>query len=560
MKKMLSLILLFAFLTATAHAAQRPPTSVDVLDRQRQERPAPQAQPKPVLEEKKEQDSSKDTSQEFVLKGIEIEGNTVFTDQELIAPHAALLGQSITFNRMLSIVEDMTRMYREAGHILSRVILPPQDADLQGAVVRLQAIEGYVAGIEYKGDAKFVEQFKSYFSGTASKVLAMKPLNHNKFESLMLLMQDVPGLEIATSFQPANEATGASTLVVDVGRKIISGNVGVNNTGSESSGPIMFNAGLTASSFPIIGLQANLAYGQASTFDEYHYWQAGLSYRLPIGLTFSGNYGQSYSPKPDTEFARLFDYETSSKYYSFGLSYPIMRSRDMNLNASLFYNHRDSTSMLSDSIHTEDKTRNMTLSLAFDASDTWGGVNQVILDYSHGLDVAGASNEEVGSSRPSAAPGFNKFSLFVSRNQQLFDNFSLYVSGMGQTADKPLFSYDQFSLGGTQFGRGYDSGMLSGDQGVAAAAELRYTYMINDYLGVQPFAFVDWGTTRFLPVEDLEPEWLDLSSYGVGVNFWGTPEKLPDFNASIFVAKPMQTVLNAKPEDWRVVFQVSFMF
>ncbi len=564
MKKILLTAFIFSAIVLTCNMtnafANPLPTSVDVLDRERIEQPAPLSQPKIVMEEEVPQDFSQDTSQAFVLKEIVIDGNTFFTDSEMTAPYTKLYGTTITFNQLLAIVDEMTKLYRDAGHILSRVVLPPQEADEQGATVRFQAIEGFVSSVQYQGDEKLVEKFKKYFKRIENQILFVHPLNHKKFESLMLRVQGTPGLEIATSFEPANETTGASTLVIELGRKIISGNIGFNNTGSESSGPIMLNAGLSASSFPLLGLNANVSYGQALDFDEYHYWQAGLSYNFANGFTMLGNYGQSYSPNPDTAFARQFEYETSSKYFSFGASYPIIRSRDMNLNASATFNYRDSESRIQSSKNTEDKTRNLTLSLNYDMSDIWGGTNQVIFNYVRGLDMAGASDYSAISARPNAGANFNKLNIFLSRNQTLPKSFSLYLSASGQTTDEQLFSYEQFSLGGSQFGRGYDSGVVSGDQGLAAAAELRWTYFYKEKYGIQPYAFVDWGTTRFLPSTDVDTPWLSVSSTGVGVNVWGSIMDVTNFNASFFVAKPLERVLDVTTDDWRAIFTFSLSF
>ncbi len=545
----------------TTNAFANPlPTSVDVLDRERIEQPAPLSQPKIVMEETPVQDFSQDTSQAFVLKEFVIEGNTFFTDEELTANYKNIYNTSITFNQVLAIVDEMTKLYRDAGHILSRVVLPPQEADETGASVRLQVIEGFVSNVQYQGDEKLVEQFKRYFKKVENQILFARPLNHKKFESLMLRVQGTPGLEIATSFEPANETTGASTLVIQVDRKILSGNFGFDNTGSESSGPIMLSAGLSASSFPVIGLNTNVSYGQALEFDEYHYWQAGLSYNFSNGFTVLGNYGQSYSPNPDTAFARQFEYETSSEYFALGASYPIIRSRDMNLNASATFNYRNSESKIMGEMNTRDKTRNLTLSLNYDISDIWGGTNQIIFNYVRGLDIAGASDFSAISARPNAGAQFNKFNIFISRNQTLPKNFSLYLSAQGQTTDEQLFSYEQFSLGGSQFGRGYDGGVVSGDQGLAAAAELRWTYIYKEKYGIQPFTFVDWGKTRFLPTANVDTPWLSASSAGVGVNVWGSIMDLTNFNASFFVAKPLERVLDVTTDDWRAIFTFSFSF
>ncbi len=559
-KSLIFTLLALLCLSFTANAAAPLPTSVDVLDRERQSLPEPLSQPKIIVEEPPKQEAAEDTSQPFILEGLVVKNTSFFTSEELTKPYAQFYGKEVTFNQIMGIANDMTKRYRDAGHVLTRVIVPEQEGNPEGMVVTLQAVEGFVDEIAYQGDEKLVEQFKSYFSKHAQKILAMRPLNHIAFERYMLLAQDTPGLEVATSFSPSEQEQGASKLLIELDRKIVSGNVGVNNTGTDSSGPIMLNGGLAFNSFPLLGLEANINYGQAADFDEYHYWQAGGSYRFANGLTFTGNYGQSFSPNPDTAFARLFGYETSSEYFAIGASYPLLRSRDANLTTSLTYNHRNSDSRLLNAPNTRDKTRNLTLSFAYDVSDVWGGLNQVVVDYAHGLDWAGASDHSPTSGRSNAGPDYNKFTLFLSRTQQLPENFSLYLAAQGQTADDRLFSYDQFSLGGSQFGRGYDGGVVSGDQGMAAAAELRWTYPIKEDLGLQPFIFYDWGKTRFLK-SSVEPNpWTELSSVGVGVNVWGDIMDITNFNASFFVAKPLQRVLDTDTDDWRAVFQLSFSF
>ena len=55
------------------------------------------------------------------------------------------------------------------------------------------------------------------------------------------------------------------------------------------------------------------------------------------------------------------------------------------------------------------------------------------------------------------------------------DNLALYVSVRGQYSAVPLLSSEEFSFGGNVSGRGYDPSEISGDQGVAATIELRYS-------------------------------------------------------------------------------------
>ena len=69
------------------------------------------------------------------------------------------------------------------------------------------------------------------------------------------------------------------------------------------------------------------------------------------------------------------------------------------------------------------------------------------------------------------------------------------MAAAGQTASGPLFTSQQFYLGGIAFGRGYGSAEISGDNGLAGSAELRFDQRTNlQYLsGYQIYGFVDSG-------------------------------------------------------------------
>ena len=91
-----------------------------------------------------------------------------------------------------------------------------------------------------------------------------------------------------------------------------------------------------------------------------------------------------------------------------------------------------------------------------DFSDALGGVTQIIPTIYRGLNVFDATNESLDASNSLAPAEFWKFGIYVSRNQQLPYNFSVFTAAEAQFSDASLSSYNKFFLGGSQFGRGYD--------------------------------------------------------------------------------------------------------
>ena len=105
----------------------------------------------------------------------------------------------------------------------------------------------------------------------------------------------------------------------------------------------------------------------------------------------------------------------------------------------------------------------------------------------------------------------------------------------GQWASGPLFTSQQFYLGGVAFGRGYGSAEISGDHGIAGSLELRFDQKLNwRYLsGYQLYSFVDsgaaWNDGYTIG------EGLALTSAGAGIRFF----LVDGLQADIGVAAPL---------------------
>lgn len=537
----------------TAQAA-----NIDVMDRQRHQTPEPKSLP-PVRITEDAAGSGQDLSARFVLGSLNIQGATVFTEEELLTPYTERFGSQVSFADINGIVAEMTKKYRDAGYLLSRVTLPAQDADPLMAHIRLIAVEGYIASIEYSGDASFVSRFKGYFSSVEHNLLGKKPLKHKDFEREMLLLQDLAGVKVSSHFKEG-PVPGSSILVLEIERDMLDGSIGWGNTGTDSSGPGISSLSVGISTLPL-GARTNLSYSQADDITEYYSIQAGQSYQFSNGLTVSASYTFSESQEPDSEFARLFDYGTWSHTLSLGLSYPFIRSRDMNLSFGGSFDYRNSYADLLDARYTSDRLRSLTVNANFDFSDEWGGLTQIIPSVTQGLGIMGATDKHPESASPMAGAEYIRGNLYVSRNQQLFSGASLFLSGSAQISDSHQASYNRFLLGGSQYGRGYDPGVLEHDNGAAFNIEPRWTFYPTEKTAIQPFAFYDggtvWASRKLDGVKDQER----LSSAGLGVRVWGHlgDERLPDFNLSFFMGKPLDKVAG-EPTHPRFVFQATLLF
>jgi hemolysin activation/secretion protein len=559
LKKIFVLFMALALLSCLSENSWAQTSSLEILDRERaRTQPAPRSQPQLRIEEDR-QPSPVDATIQFVLKSIVIEGATVFPADEFQTSYLQFYNQRISFETLNAITAELTKKYRDQGYLLSRVILPAQDVDQQAAEIRLLAIEGFIASIQYEGDADLVAMFKKRFSAVEQKLLEKKPLKHADFEREMLLLQDLPGLKVSSRFQEAPVQSG-SILVLELEKKALSGNVSLSNSGTGSAGPGLISASVSLNSLPLLGLSSTVYYSQAAHIKEYFSITLSEAYQFVNGLTVSASYAHSYSPEPDTDFARLFDYKTKGKTLNLNVTYPLIRSRDLNLSLGLGYEHRNSDSDLLGEHYNHDRLRTLSFNTNFDFSDEVGGVTQLIATISQGLDVFGATNHDPESTNPLAGAKFIKGDIYFSRNQQLPLNLSFLLAAELMVSDSVLSSYNKFSFGGGQFGRGYDSGTIEGDNAFAISFEPRWTHYFNDKLTLQPFAFIDYGvvwTNQSLPET---PSREHGASFGGGLRFWGHvgSDKLPDFNLSAFVGKSLKKI--DEENSTKFVVQATFIF
>ena len=121
--------------------------------------------------------------------------------------------------------------------MLSRAIVPPQQLDPNGAVVRIQVVEGYIDKVEWPA---LLAAYVDFFSDYAAKITAERPANIRTIERYLLLAGDLPGLKFKNSLKPHPTKVGAAILVVEVTEKPVDLFGRVDNRGTKARGPMQF--------------------------------------------------------------------------------------------------------------------------------------------------------------------------------------------------------------------------------------------------------------------------------------------------------------------------------
>lgn len=405
-------------------------------------------------------------SVKFVLSKIVIKDNTVKAEKELEKFWIDKIGKEVSLLNIYELAKELTNYYRNAGYLLSQVVVPAQD--IENGVVTLQVVEGYIDSIEIN-DEKGNAIEKPKLINFLNKIKEVKPLTSEVLERQLLLINDLNGI-YSRAFLKPSDTFGASKLIVIVNEDKFSGNIGVNNRLSELIGNVQYDLNLNANN--LFGLYERNSLRLLSSNNQD---LKSISYTGDYPL---GNSGLRVSPfvsysRTTPDIFSLPDLENTSKAGGITLSYPLIRSRVENLQVRGAYSFFNSKTELVGLEIDRFKVRAIRTGLAYDLADKFKGINLFDLEYSHGLKGFGAQDDLNNNGNNL---DFNKTSFFASRLQSLAPSLSALLAINGQYSNDILLSSERIGFGGDSFLRAYDPSELLGDSGIAGKLELRYNF------------------------------------------------------------------------------------
>ena len=546
------LIAAVVMLTASLPAvAEIPGGQLPGRERERfQEQPAPLAQPAGSMISLPSTVAPEGAEKiTLVLRDVTIVGATVYDRDQLAAFYQDMLGHPVTLAAVYDIAKRITAKYGADGYVLSRAVVPPQQLHPHGAVIRIQVIEGYVDKVEWPA---VLAKYRDFFSYYTAQIIADRPTNIRTLERYLLLAGDLPGLKFKNSLKASASQQGASTLVVEVEQKPIDVLARVDNRGSKARGPYEYFTGVTVNN--PFGLHDAFTFNYAGAFQtrELQYFNTGYRMVLtPEGLTafINGSYSVG---RPGTPELQLLQYRTRSAMLESGLSYPFIRLRERNLTVSALMFASDDRGSIFDMPDTPpstlDRQRGFRIRADADAADSLGGINQLNLAFSHGIDGLGAGHGTADPSRANGRLDFSKVDATFTRMQPLFSRLSLLVAAYGQYAGTPLLASELCGFGGRAFGRAYDPSELVGDSCLHLLGELRLDlpHEIKGLTQAQLYSFADRGWLHNLAPVGLTPSNLDGASVGGGLRLGWQSVVTADFSVAKAVA--------GFRDDWRFFF------
>lgn len=404
----------------------------------------------------------------FVLKGVEVSASE-FIDQSRLQKLAGMyIGREVTFADVNDLVRSINNIYKELGQITARAIVPSQR--IQQGIIRIQLIEGRLGRVELNGlvytDAEFVRGLVPVDTGDVIDVPALK----YRIEAANRLLPFRLGAQLQ-----AGDGFAQTDVVVGVQEppRFI-GQLFIDNNGSESTGEIQYGAQATV----------NGPLGRGDRLNVYAVESEGasslnLTYAVPhraTGGVLSINLAGSETEIIGGDFAE-FDITGDSTQMSLEYTAPVATWDTAALDSVLRIGSLESGNEIGSLQLSENRVERIGIGARIHgraAFPRWT-VEPELLFESTDLN----RNEQKSTYRFNGA--------FSRSGPGVYGSY-LQIRGRWQYTQDRQPSPLQFSAGGTGSVRGFKGGVVSGDRGLSASAELHWA---------PAWAAVDWVDNIF---------------------------------------------------------------
>lgn len=467
----------------------------------------------PTVEVEKSADNKPGSDVRFLVKRLDITGNSEVPTATLDVLVNDLVGSEHSLTELLAGAERITSYYYQHGYPAARAYLPAQE--IKDGAVKLRVMEGRIDQHRINNQSHLSDTRASAYFDQLKKGGVIKSDQINR--SLRLL-NETPGVGGSRATLQPGASVGTSELLIELQPgTAYSGNVDLDNYGNRFTGEYRLGATLNLNSPLRIGDQITF-----SAFDSGPDLMYGrLAYQLPIGsngLRVGAAYLDTrYRLGKDFAALEAHGIATGSSVFSI---YPLIRHERSQLTGTASWERKNLTDYadVTESVANK-KIRLTSLALSGMHQDTLGGGGICSLDLTlaqGNLDITSAYERAVDDISALSNGAYTRLSYNFNRLQQLTPTTVLSLALSGQQASKNLDSSEKFSLGGSVGVRAYPQGEGIGDEGYLVNLELRK----NITSRLQGVVFYDTGSVTISrnPYSFFGANKRKLAGVGVGVN------------------------------------------
>lgn len=471
---------------------------------------------------------------------INVVGNTVLTEADINPIIQPLEGQTVTLADLNTAAQDITKLYISRGYLTSRAVVTPQT--ITDGVVEIKIIEGSLESIGIEGN----NRLKTSYILSRIEQGVDEPLNTNKLEDQLQLLQANPLLDRIDATLQAGQSKGKSQLKVEVNEAstlILGANI--DNYTTPSTGPVRFgvNVGtrnLTGNGDSLFASYNRSVSGGLNTIDA--------SYTIPVNAKDGTLQLRTIIQRNEiTEDPfDILDIDSDSERYSLSFRQPLIRNPREEFALSLGFSHQRSQGLVTTGAFLIDTLSRRTIPGSDANGVTRTSIIQFSQDYTHrdlsgvwalrsqfnlGVDIGATSN-------PDPIPDGEFFSWLAQaqRVQRWGNNNLLIVQADLQLTPDSLLSSEQFTVGGAQSVRGYRQNALSGDNGFRFSVENRFALAKKEGNPVfQVAPFMDLGVV----FNSDNPNQVGDDNFIIGLGLGLLWEPVPGFNIRLDYAPPI---------------------
>lgn len=432
---------------------------------------------------------------QFPLKTIKIQGVSVLPRDKIEAIIAPYRGRTVSLAELQKAANAITRLYAEQGYGLSFAVIPEQD--VKDGVVRIVAIEVYIDRItvELKQTAVSLvgrRRIEELLTRRADALRQEFPVKVADIESMLLAINDLPGIRVAATIKRGVRGQGAAQMILEITSEGVSGEVVADNRLKPEFGRYEYSLTGKLRSLAFVGDELGATAVRSAVPHDFDFFS--VFYQTPI----VGSNTQAFASFAQTSNVAskgtlgLLGNTGRETTINVGVIQPLLRTRSQSLTARASVGAIDATSRFSGQLVASNRVRTVGADLAYDLADPLGGLDQAGASLEQGVSALGAVRRGNLLISPSAAtPQYLLSRLRFGRTQSVFGvTVTGTVDGQAALYGLPPSPAD-CTFGGPDLGKGYDVASFAAEECVRAGLTVSKSFNLFPGLTVTPKAFVD---------------------------------------------------------------------
>lgn len=397
---------------------------------------------------------------------------------------------------------------REKGY-LAAVQVPTQR--IENGEIRMEMLYARVVAVRARGQTAGAEAMIARYLG---RLAQDEIFDRNRAERYLLLARDLPGYNVQLTLKPAGTAPGEVVGEVTVLSRRYVVDFTAQNLSSRAAG--RWGGQMRAQAFGLTGMgdATSIAFFTTSDFEEQRILQAAHEFRLGgEGFKIAMQFTHAWTD-PDIGLpGGVTPLKARTLFGSIEASYPLVRRQAHSLELAGGLDLVNQRVDFAGVPLSRDRLRTAFVRLAGEAVDLkaqtprWHVAGNVELRKGvNFLDANGCALNCALGLGPSRLDGDVNAGLVraaAAAELALGKNLALSVAPRIQFAFDPLFAFEEFSAGNYTIGRGFDPGIISGDNGAGVSIELRtagFRLGKLQHAMLRPYLFADaarvWNLNR----------------------------------------------------------------